>query len=389
MQHNALTRGFSTTEYQTRTQNAQAEMAEQNLSGILLMSEPDVRYFTGFHTLFWQSPTRPWFVFIPAEGKPVAVIPEIGASLMRQSWLDDVRTWSAPNPADDGISLLIDLLSPLAASGEHLGVMKGHETHLRMPLTDWERLIDALPGIQITDATGLVQNLRMVKSSAEIEKIQHICAIGSSAFAVVPEFVSVGVPLEDVFREFRRTAIAQGADDCPYLVGGADQGGYSDVISPPGRRLLEDGDVLMMDTGCTWDGYFCDFDRNWAITHTDNTARRAYDVLWRATEAGIEAARPGNTCRDLYNAMSAVIAEFDDSGGDIGRLGHGLGMQLTEQPSHAAFDNTVLKENMVLTIEPSLSYGDGLMMVHEENIVVADNGSTLLTSRAPAELLVI
>ena len=112
-------------------------------------------------------------------------------------------------------------------------------------------------------------------------------------------------------------------------------------------------------------------------------------MLWRATEAGIEAARPGNTCRDLHKAMSAVIAELDDSGGDIGRLGHGLGMQLTEQPSHAAFDNTVLKENMVLTIEPSLSYGNGLMMVHEENIVVGASGSTLLTSRAPVEMMVI
>ena len=87
--------------------------------------------------------------------------------------------------------------------------------------------------------------------------------------------------------------------------------------------------------------------------------------------------------------MSAVIAELDDSGGDIGRLGHGLGMQLTEQPSHASFDNTVLKENMVLTIEPSLSYGDGLMMVHEENIVVGSAGATLLSKRAPAELMII
>ena len=87
--------------------------------------------------------------------------------------------------------------------------------------------------------------------------------------------------------------------------------------------------------------------------------------------------------------MSTVIAEMDSSGGDIGRLGHGLGMQLTEQPSHAAFDETELKENMVLTIEPSLSYGDGLMMVHEENIVVSGGEACLLTSRAAADLPVV
>lgn len=382
-------RGFDTAEYETRTANAQALMDAQGLAGLLLMTEPDVRYFTGFHSLFWQSPTRPWFVFVPASGKPIAVIPEIGAELMRKSWITDIRTWSAPAPDDDGISLLTELLHPLAHQGAQIGVMKGHETALRMPLADWERLRAALPGLQIADATGLVQGLRMVKSAAEIAKHAHICAIGSAAFERVPEIIGAGMPLDQAFRQFRIEAITQGADDAPYVVGGADQGGYGDVISPPSTRPLQNGDVLMLDTGCTWDGYFCDFDRNWAIGAADDTARRAYDVLWRATEAGLEAARPGNTCRDLFMAMSAVIREMDDSGGDIGRLGHGLGMQLTEQPSHAAFDATMLKEGMVLTLEPSLSYGAGRMMVHEENIVVQNGAPRLLTTRAAPELPVI
>ncbi len=386
---NAPARGFTAEEFQARTQRAQALMAAQSLAGILLTTEPELAYFSGFQTLFWQSPTRPWFMFIPASGKPIAIIPEIGAELMRHSWLDDIRTWSAPAPSDDGISLLTDLLLPFATRGQKIGMMKGHETYLRMPLGDWERLISALPDLEIEDATGLVQGLRMVKSDAEIEKIAHICAIGSAAFSAVPSFIHQGQPLEEVFREFRRTAIGLGADNTPYLVGAADQGGYADVISPPTTRPLRAGDVLMLDTGCIWDGYCCDFDRNWAIGPADDAAQRAYDVLWRATQAGIEAARPGNTCRDLFTTMSKVISEIDPSGGDIGRLGHGLGLQLTEQPSHAAFDNTVLTENMVLTIEPSLSYGDGHMMVHEENIVVRPSGGDLLTKRAEAELPVV
>lgn len=389
MQPEAPVRGFSNSEFETRTNKAQLSMAKEGLSGILLTTEPEIRYFSGFQTLFWQSPTRPWFLFVPAQGKPIAVIPEIGAALMRQSWLDDIRTWSAPAPHDDGISLLTELLSPLAASNARIGILKGHETYLRMPLGDWEQLIAALPGLEIADATRLVQGQRMVKSTAEIEKLAHICTIGSAAFERVPEIISLGQPLDDVFRTFRREALAQGADDTPYVVGAADQGGYADVISPPTSKPLQIGDVLMLDTGCTWDGYFCDFDRNWAIGAADDMARRAYDVLWRATEAGIEAARPGNTCRDLFNAMSKVIAELDDSDGHIGRLGHGLGMQLTEQPSHAEFDTTVLTENMVLTLEPSLSYNNGLMMVHEEDIVVGADGARLLTKRAKPELPVI
>lgn len=389
MQRKAPTRGFEQAEFQARTQKAQALMAQQNLEGLLLMTEPDVRYFSGFHTLFWQSPTRPWFLFIPASGQPVAVIPEIGAALMRQTWIEDIRSWSAPAPQDDGISLLHELLAPLARRGARLGILKGHETSLRMPLGDWERLVQALPGLQLTDATGLIQGLRMVKSAAEIEKLAHICTIGSATFDQVPKQISQGMPLEEVFRAFRREALAQGADDTPYLVGGAGPGGYADVISPPSRRPLQAGDILMLDTGATWDGYFCDFDRNFAIETADDAARRAYDVLWRATEAGLAAAQPGNSCRDLFQAMQGVIAELDDQSGDIGRLGHGLGMQLTEQPSHADFDCTRLQEGMVLTLEPSLGYGDGLIMVHEENIVIRADGAELLTRRAPPELPVI
>jgi len=389
MQAEVPARGFSETEFRLRTEKAQAQMAQLDIAGMLLMSEADVRYFSGFQTLFWQSPTRPWFLFVPAEGKPIAVIPEIGAALMRQGWLDDIRSWSAPAPGDDGISLLTDLLDPLASSGARLGIMKGHETLLRMPLADWERLMKALPGLQITDVTQLVQGLRMVKSDEEIDKLRHICAIGSATFAQVPNFAVPGKPLDQIFREFRCAALTQGADDAPYVVGAAEQGGYADVISPPSQRPLRAGDILMMDTGCTWDGYYCDFDRNWAIGQADEQAKRAYDVLWRATQAGMEAARPGNSCRELFQAMSGIIREIDDAGGDVGRLGHGLGMQLTEQPSHAAFDQTVLTENMVLTIEPSLSYGKGLMMVHEENIVVRADHCELLSTRASAELPII
>lgn len=378
-------RGFATSEYRARTAAAQAAMARQNLDGLLLTLEPDVRYFSGFRTLFWQSPTRPWFLFVPATGAPIAVIPEIGAPLMRQTWIEDIRSWSAPNPADDGISLLVDLLSPC----RRIGLPMGHETHLRMPLGDWTRLCHALPDASFEDATALVQDLRMVKSEAEIDKIRHICRIASDTFARVPDFAQTGTPLAEVFREFRRAALALGADDAPYLVGAAGPDGYGDVISPPTDRPLASGDVMMLDTGLTWDGYFCDFDRNWAIGAASDAARRAHEHLWQATEAGLAAARPGQPLLDVFAAMVRVLSPDGAQTSDIGRLGHGLGMQLTEQPSLAGFDATILRENMVLTLEPSLAFGDGLMMVHEENIVIRGGGPELLSRRACRELPVI
>ena len=382
-------RGFAEAEFAARTARAQQGMTARGLAGLLLMSEPEVRYFTGFLTPFWQSPTRPWFLFLPASGKPVAVIPEIGAALMRKTWVEDIRSWSAPNPRDDGISLLHDLLLPLARCGARIGLLMGHETSLRMPLRDYERLKAGLPGLKIEDATDLVQGMRMVKSEAEIEKIRHVCAIASGSFARVPEVIAEGQPFDEVFRRFRREALLLGADEVPYLVGGADQGGYHDVISPPTSRPLQAGDIFMLDTGMTWDGYFCDFDRSYGVVYADEASRRAYDVLWQATEAGIAAARPGATCREVFAAMQAVLRQAGGQGGDVGRLGHGLGMQLTEVPSIAGFDETVLQENMVLTLEPSVDYGDGRLMVQEENIVIRSHGAELMTERAPQRLPVI
>ncbi|MEZ7812924.1 MAG: Xaa-Pro aminopeptidase [Paracoccaceae bacterium] len=381
--------GFSKNEYEKRTALFQAHMAQEKIAGTLFTTEAELRYFSGFQTLFWQSPTRPWFLFIPQSGKPIAVIPEIGAALMRQTWVTDIRTWPAPSPEDDGISLLVDLLAPLAQKRKKLGLLKGSETYLRMPLAYYETLVGQLDGLEICDITPQVRAQRMVKSAAEIEKISYICAVASNSFDAMPHLAFIGQPFCETFRAFRKECLTQGADDVPYLVGGADQGGYIDVISPPSQRPLQMGDIVMLDTGATFDGYFCDFDRNFAMGKSDDNARRAYDVLWRATEAGIEAAVAGAKACDLFYSMHRVIAELNALVGSVGRLGHGLGMQLTEWPSNSAWDKTILQEGMVLTLEPSLSYGADKIMVHEENIVIENGKARLLSRRALPHLPII
>ena len=111
----------------------------------------------------------------------------------------------------------------------------------------------------------------------------------------------------------------------------------------------------------------------------------AYD----ATEAGLAAARPGATAAQLSDAMWRVLQDGGALGNDVGRLGHGLGMQLTEPPSHKPGDQTVLEAGMVLTLEPGLCFAPGKLMVHEENIVIRDGEPELLTRRAAPELPVI
>jgi len=380
-------RGFHQSEFEARTARAQEMMATAGLSAILVLTEPEVRYFTGFLTPFWQSPTRPWFVVIPASGKPIAVIPAIGTECMAATWIDDIRTWSSPNPEDEGISLLRDVLVDVCAeTNGTVGLPMGPETALRMSMLDFQRLRDLIAPVSIVDASPIIQTLRMTKSEAEIEKVRHICDVLSGVFEDLPNLLHTGMTNVEIFRTFKIAALNAGADDVAYLVGGTGQGGYGDIISPPSDTPSAKGDVLILDTGATFDGYFCDFDRNYMFGDTTDDAKRAYDVVFRATEAGIDAARPGNTCADLFRAMQGVMDAGGAMGNDVGRLGHGLGMQLTEWPSNTPTDHTVLKPGMVMTLEPGMTFAPGKVMVHEENLVIRDGAPELLSRRAAPEM---
>jgi Xaa-Pro aminopeptidase len=376
---------FPTQEYRRRTLALQAEMARSGLDALLLTTPADVFYTTGFLTRFWESPARPWFVVVPISGDPVAVIPAIGAELMGRCWITDIRTWNAPDPVDDGVSLLADTLMALVPASGRIGIPMGLETHLRMPVADFLRLQDRIAPRKIADGTATVYRVREIKSEAEITKIRATCAVADAAFDRVPEFVRAGVPLSRVFRDFQVALLQEGADWVSYIAGGAGPGGYGDVISPADDRPLQTGDVLMLDTGAVREGYFCDFDRNFAIGRAADDVRRAHAALYAATETALACLRPGMLARDVHRILSeALVQEGAVPGG--GRLGHGLGLTLTEWPSFTSLDSTVLREGMVLTLEPGVDIAPGRILVHEENIVLRADGPELLSRRAPADL---
>ncbi|WP_204112634.1 M24 family metallopeptidase [Shimia biformata] len=379
---------FPADEFRNRLRRFQSVMATQGVAALLLTGAADIFYVTGFLTRFWESPARPWFVIVPASGQPVAVIPSIGAELMGRTWITDIRTWDAPDPEDDGVRLLTDTLRDLAGDDGAIGLPMGLETHLRMPLGDFSELTRRLGVARFVDATDIVHRVREVKSEAEIDRIRTICAIADRAFARVPEIAAPEEPLNRVFREFQMLLLQEGADWVSYLAGAAGPGGYGDVISPADGRPLQAGDVLMLDTGAVRDGYFCDFDRNFAIGPANDAAKRAHAALFAATETALAQLRPGMLASDLHRILTGAIrAQGATPGG--GRLGHGLGVTLTEWPSVTAKDHTVLREGMVLTLEPGVVITPGRFMVHEENIVLREDGPELLSARTPPDLPVI
>lgn len=384
-----LESGFTAEEFETRTARMQKVMQEKKLDAVFLTTEANVRYFTGFYTQFWESPTRPWFLVIPLTGKPVAVIPGIGESGMRSTWLDHVLTWSSPNPEDDGISLVAGVVNSLPTRFGRIGATLGQESYLRMPTADYLKLASLVDGKEFVDIAYEMHHLRAIKSPAEIAKIKRACEIAGHGFDMLPTHAKIGQTEQEICRQMRINMLNHGAEFVKYLISGSGPDGYDSIIMGPTPRRIEEGDVLIIDVGAVHDGYFSDFDRNFAFGHCSDETQRAYDCVYEATEAGLKVARPGATTTDIYNAMWSVMEEGGALGSGVGRLGHGLGSQLTEWPSNTATDNTTLEAGMVITLEPGMVYAPGKEMVHEENIVITEDGAELLSPRAAEHMVII
>ena len=382
-------RGFSTAEYEERLRKARLLMQEKNLDMLLVTSPHNFRYFTGFDSYFWESPTRPWFLLLSLNQDPVAIIPSIGETALQKTWIQNIKTWQSPNPSDEGVTVLQDAISSVQSHKCSIGCEMGMESHLRMSINDFQKLNSNLPDHGFVDASPLIWKMRMIKSENEISKIKKVISIASKAFDELPRHLQIGQSEIEICNMMKKTLLDLGADHTLYMSCASGPGGYDQIICDPTEKKLQDGDVLIIDTGTTLDGYFCDFDRNYGFGRIADSAKLAYAVLWEAAEAGMKNAKPGATCADVSNAMLSILQKEGLSSNSVGRMGHGIGLQITEPPSIMSNDNTVLEENMVIAIEPCFEYAPGTMLVHEENILITNNGHERLTSRTPQTIPMI
>ena len=376
---------FLTEEFEIRLERAQELLYENKLDALLITIPSNIRYFTGIDTHFWESPTRPWFLIVPLSGRLMAVIPEIGEKLFQKTFVKDIYTWSSPNNKGDDITPLKSLLDSIPSRFGAIGAELGKEMSIRMPVLDLWLLQNNLK-FDIVDGTSLIWKLRIVKTLSEIKKIEKVAQIVSDVFERLPTLISADDSERDVAKKLKKEIFNGGADNVPYLPVVSGIGGVSQIIGNPTNKLISSGDFLFVDTGSTFDGYFCDFDRNFSLGNVSEELKRTNEILWHATEEGIKNLVPGKKAKDIWKQINKKIEDFGFIIQGNGRYGHGIGLQLTEPPSICSFDNSIIQENMVLTIEPSIEYKPGKIIVHEENIFVSNDGPVLLTKRAPKEL---
>ena len=379
---------FPKEEFTNRISRAQESLEKENIEAIIVTSPSNFRYFSGLNSNFWESPTRPWFLIISQKDPVKAIIPSIGATALEKTIVKDIEVWQSPNPKDEGVSLLKKIIKSFPKNS-NIGFELNNETHLRMSVQDFSDIRNELLDYNFVDAGRIIWTLRKIKSKNEIHNISKICSIASKVFDSFPEKINSKMTEREITAIFKRELINEGADYILYMACASGQGGYDQIINNPTEKKLNNGDILIIDTGSTINGYFCDFDRNFGFGEINKTSLDAYKKLWEAIEITLEIIKPGISCSDIYSSLSKNIISKENNDSNVGRMGHGLGLQLTEPPSIMSNDNTLIEKNMIMTLEPSIQINKTKMLVLEENILITENGYKLLSTRTPEKLPII
>jgi Xaa-Pro aminopeptidase len=277
------------------------------------------------------------------------------------------------NEADDGRALFRQALSAF-----------GSPRRIGISARTWgESVLElqaALPGAALANATPIVNELRRVKSTAELRLLQRACGIADEAMAATAPRVQPGVTMAELAEEVEHQMRVRGSRT-PSFPTHIFSYGYApshDSQEPSGLEPIAEGEAVMFDFGGLWRGDFSDFGRTIVCGEPPAEYDRAYRAMLDAQEAGRAAAVPGARACDVNAACRAPIEEAGLGECFRHRMGHGIGLDVHEQPFISVEDETVLEAGMTFTDEPSILWDDHFSVRIEDIVVCAEGGGRVL-----------
>jgi Xaa-Pro aminopeptidase len=236
----------------------------------------------------------------------------------------------------------------------------------------------------IADISPLIRRLRQRKSDWEIERIRRAARALEAAHGRFAAEAEVGMSEREFFKLFLRCAAMSGADWIGYLVVVVGLDGA--LLGGPTDRRLVPNEMLLVDAGLLVEGYWADISRICVAGEPTNMQVAAYRRIVNAAAVARDSVSPGRT---LGEVARGVQRELAGGAAGFGRVGHGIGLELTEPPSLHPADPTVLEPGMTLCIEPNSAIAGVGNIVAEEIVGVTPTGCELLSARAPQDLVVI
>ena len=243
-------------------------------------------------------------------------------------------------------------------------------------------------GVELVPRRGLVESLRAVKEPEELDAIRRATEVTDRTYEGLAEERFAGRTEKELVWAMHQLFHECGADGLAFEIDIASGPTAASPHAVPGDRVVEEGDLVLVDAGAIVDGYCSDCTRTFAVGEVSDSLREVYEVVREAQQAGIEAVRAGVAGRDVDAAARAVIAEAG-YGENFGHgLGHGLGLLVHEAPALRPEWEEELVAGHVVTVEPGI-YLSGVAGVRiEDLVVVTEEGCEVLTS-FPKELMTV
>lgn len=238
-----------------------------------------------------------------------------------------------------------------------------------------------------TTLDDAVRELRMIKSEAEVKKLEESQAITDAAFDHILTYIREGVSERDIALEIEFFMRKNGAEAIAFeLIVAAGANGSMCHAVPSGYKVQK-GDLITMDTGALLDGYHSDMTRTVALGHVSEEQEKVYNTVLQAHLAVIDAVKPGMKCCDVDKVARDIIEK--DYPGTFGHgLGHGVGFEIHEEPRFSRLDSTPCAPGMVVTDEPGIYLPDKFGVRIEDMLLVTETGCRSLT-KSPKQLIIL
>jgi len=352
--------------FEDRTRRCQRRLDERGAAGVVLFPSQNLYYLGGFHE---EPSERHLFLFVPSEGEPAFVAPELyGEQIRDETWVEDLRLWA---DGDDPVELVGETASDLGmASGE-----------LLVDATMWARftqdLRGALPDAEWGLADEVLGPLRVRKDAAELDALRRAGEVADAAMRDVRELGddAVGMTEAELAQYVEERLAAHDGDGPSFgIIAGSGPNGAK-PHHRHGDREIESGDPVVFDFGTRVDAYPSDQTRTVVLAGDPSSEfETVHDVVREAQQAAVEAVEPGVPAEAVDAAAREVIEAAGYGEAFVHRTGHGVGLDVHEEPYIVDGNDQSLEAGMVFSVEPGV-YLEGEFGVRIEDLVaVTENG---------------
>jgi len=350
-----------------RIEKAQRLMAENNIDAIILEPGSSMLYFSGVE--WWRS-ERLTTVIIPREGEIGIVTPFFEEPSVRESMTfgDDVRAW---NEHENPFELVAGFLRDRNLGGGRIGL----EETVRYFVVDG--LKSAAPSFEITSATPVTQGCRMYKSAAEIALMRKATEVTLTAYQHVYRQLEAGMEPGDV------KALMAAAQTRLGGVGSWNMALFGVASAYPHgtnqAQKIEDGQIVLMDCGCSVEGYQSDVSRTFVFGEPSARQREVWDTVRQGQQIAFETAQIGATAGSVDDAVRAYYESLGwgpayNVPGLSHRTGHGIGMDGHERVNFVHGEETLLAPGMCFSNEPGLYDFDSFGVRLEDCLFMTADG---------------